>query len=195
MRITRSFIVSIILIVISLYLLFKVRHLAADVPMNSLLSVLTPGKYIGTGKYAPTDHYSNGLNTKLFMTVKQTKNGLETNVQINAFDASTGKHEYTGIRNATFDYKPNHGMNVFKNSKSFIGGEIVSSSHGKVISCSDNELVISSAGSWHTSSYEHDIINTIRKDGNKIYASFDNTGMIPFLHSHTMDEEYTYVER
>ena len=195
MKLTSSFLISCILIVISLYLLFKVRHLAADVPPNNLLSVLRPGRYIGTGKYAPTDHYPSGLNTKLYMTIKQTKNGLETSVQVEAYDSSNGKHAYSAVRNAPFDYKPNHGMNVFKNSKSFIGGEIVSSSHGKVISSSDNELVMSSSGSWHTSSHEHDIINTIKKDGNKIYATFDNTGLIPFLHNHTMTEEYTYDER
>lgn len=186
------FLVSIILIMLFLCLLNKVNGMAANVPPADLVAVLRPGRYTGEGKYAPTDHYPNGLNAKLYMTVTKTQTGLDTSVQVEAFDAVTGNIAYNGVRNATFDYKPNHGDNVFKNSKSFIGGKLVSSSHGTLTSSSKDKLVISSSGSWHTSSYEHNIINTIKKDGDKLYATFDNTGIIPFLHSHIMDEVYTY---
>ena len=65
-------------------------------------------------------------------------------MQIDTFDAVTGKHAYGGVRNASFDYKPNHGRNVFKNSKLY-RQRLVSSSHGKVVSSSPDQLVISSA--------------------------------------------------
>lgn len=195
MKVNSIVVVSIVCIIFSLYVLNRMRSMAAEVPPGHLFSVLRPGSYVGRGNYAPTDHYPNGLKTKLRMNVQKANDGLQTIVQIDAYDAVTGKHAYSGVRNASFDYKPNHGRNVFKNSKSFIGRELVSSSHGKVVSSSPDQLVISSAGSWHTSSHEHDIINTIKREGNKLYATFDNSGIIPFLHSHTMQEEYTYEER
>ena len=57
------------------------------------------------------------------------------------------------LNSCDFDYKLNHGDTVFKNSKSFISGSLVSSSHGKITSCSENTLVDSSIGWWHTSKH------------------------------------------
>ena len=127
------------------------------------------------------------------MVIKKTSNGLNANVNVKAYNPKSNKLEYDAVRNVDFDYKVNHGDTVFKNSKSFISGKLVSSSHGKITSCSDNSLVVSSVGWWHTSKHEHSIKNTLIKEGNKLYASFENKTKIPFLNNHTMREEYEKI--
>ena len=186
---------SIFLSIIILYGIFVYvkNNIAVNVPKHILSNILTPGKYKGTGYYSPTDHYPDGLKTKLFMNITKHDSQTISVVNVDAYNAKTGKLEYSGVRKSNFDYKPNHDLNVFKNSNSYIDNKLVSSSHGKVIKASNNSIVIRSDGSWHTSSHEHDIINKIEKKEDKVYSTFYNTGIIPFYQNHTMKETYTKI--
>ena len=187
----------ILVLVALVFIIIKISdyyfNLPQKVELSKLKHILEPGNYKGSGFYEPTSNYPDGLKSKLFMVIKKTNNGLNANVNIKAYNPKSNKLEYSGIRVVDFDYKLNHGDTVFKNSKSFISGSLVSSSHGKITSCSENTLVDSSIGWWHTSKHEHSIKNTLTKHGNKLHISFENKTKIPFLNNHTMTEEYVKI--
>ena len=53
---------------------------------------------------------------------------------------------YDIISIENYDYKLNHGLNVFRNTKSYVNNRLVSSSHGKIVSYSPNSITILSNG-------------------------------------------------
>jgi len=155
--------------------------------------VLRPGTYIGKGKYSATEFYPNGLDVNLKLNTRQTDSGLDYTVEIVAFDAKTGAQAYEGVRTGSFSYKPNHGEDLFRNTASYLDGELVSSSHGHVISASPTHMTILSSGSWHISPHQHDIVVEAVRDGNKLRVVHHNDSILPFIDHSTLVEEYTMV--
>ena len=188
---------ALLLIVVVLGLSYVYRHhmrQAVPVKRDILMGVIKPGNYIGKGHYTATEVYPNGLNTDLRLDMQETSTGASYVIDITARDAKTGKHAYVAQRTGRFDYKENHGDDVFRNTASYIDGKLVSSSHGRVIGATRNSLRVLSSGSWYISPKQHQIIMDVsRPASNKMRVVHHNDSMIPFMDHCTMTEEYTMV--
>ena len=190
------FVYAVLLIVVVLTISYVYRHYmrqAVPVKRDVLFGIIKPGVYNGKGHYTATEMYPNGLNTDLRLDMKETSSGTSYVVDITAYDAKTGEHAYTGQRTGRFDYKESHGLDVFRNTASYIDGKLVSSSHGRVIGATSNSLRVLANGSWHISPKQHQMIVDITRSGNKLRVVHYNDSAIPFVNYNTMTEEYTMV--
>ena len=162
--------IVIILILILIYVIYYNCFIkASSVPRELLYSLLEEGKYNGVGKYNPTELHPYGIKSIMELNIMRTHSGVKYINYINLYDAKTNKLIDKGVRKARLDYKPNHENNIFQNSKSFIGNNLVSSSHGKVINYNKNSIVLESIGSWHISNHDFkNIRQNIKKENNKL---------------------------
>jgi len=189
--------VALVLLIIAWFIIRFVKYHATNaihVPKQQLLAVQGTGRYQGEGHYGATDHFPNGLKAKLQSTRKATDSGLEVVTEVTAYDAKTGQHAYDGVRYETFSYKPNKGDRVYKHSKSYIDGELVSSSNGWVTYASDDVIETVSQGSWHISEHDHDIKCRTERNGNKLHTTFSNDTKHPLHATLYMDEVYEKID-
>ena len=169
----------------------KFRYKAVHVPKHILHKIFKEGNYEGKAEYGKTKIYPNGLIAKVTANVKHVRDGdVVVNNTIDAYDKVTGKHAYYGLREITYDYKPNHGENVFRNKKSYINGKLVSSSHGRIVDFSENSIKVISHGSWHISDDDFEMSTVITRNGDKITSKYINYGMIPYFMDIHMKEEF-----
>lgn len=186
----------ILLIIMIIYFIYHNCFMkASSVPKELLYSLLEEGTYNGVGYYNPTELHHNGIRSIMRMSIVRTHTGIKYVNHIDLYDAKTNKLIDRGVRKARLDYKPNHKDNVFQNSKSFIGKNLVSSSHGKVITHTNNSLVLDSVGSWHISSHDFNHIKqTIKKENNKLIFEFKNyNSVISPMQKLFMREEFIKV--
>jgi len=161
-----------------------------DVPPHILEHVLKPGKYVGKIHISPTNLYKNGTINDSTLTLVKEGNNISFTNNINARDCKTNKIAYTAKRTGLFFYKPNHGNNLFRSSKSYIGNTIVSNINGHAINHSNNHIDFVCQGSWHHAANDYKQINlSIDKNSsgfNTIFKHFNVLGMNDF----TMNEQY-----
>lgn len=188
--------INCLIILLAIVIIYFIYHNcftnAVHVPKDLLYSILDEGTYHGIGQYNPTNLHPYGIKSKLKLNIMRTHNGIKYINHIDLYDAKTNELIDRGVREAHLNYKPNHKENVFQNSKSFIGENLVSSSHGKVINHTNNSLVLDSVGSWHISDHDFKHIKqTISKEGDKLVFEFKNyKSIISPLHKLYMKEEY-----
>jgi hypothetical protein len=187
--------IIILILVIMFYNMYnKARIQAVHVPKHILHNIFKEGKYEGNADYGKTKIYPNGLNAKVTANIKYVRDGdvVVTNT-IDAYHKDTGKHAYYATRIITYDYKPNHGENVFRNTKSYINGNLVSSSHGRIVWHNDNSIKIISHGSWHISHREFEISTIIDRNGDVVISKYINHGIIPYFMDLYLQENYKQI--
>ena len=187
-------IVILIILIIGIMMYKSQRIQAVEVPREVLYSVLQPGRYVGKGKYTPTGPFPNGLTVNLEMNITETPTGATFQINATGYDAVTGDEEYTGRRVGRFDYKPNQGQQVFRNTRSYIGDTLVSSGHGRIVSASKGYFKTISSGSWYMSAREHEIVTEAFHDGENFKVIHYNEGLIPFVPHNVMVEEYKMLK-
>ena len=185
------FTILLIILVVKIYSNYK--NQGVNVPKKVLFYVLPEGNFKGTAKYGRSNIYKNGLKLIVTAKIKHHQDGVVVTNTIEAYDLKTNKYAYFEKRVINYDYKLNHGLNVFRNTKSYVNNRLVSSSHGKIVSYSPNSITILSNGSWHISTHEHTIKTKISRVGNKLISKYINNGPIPILHDVHMTEIYDKV--
>ena len=186
-------IVTIIIILFILHIVNNYKNQGVHIPKKVLYYVLPEGNFKGTANYGVSNVYKNGLKANVSATIRHHNDGIVVTNNIDAYDLKTKKHAYFAKRVINYDYKPNHGLNVFRNTKSYINNKLVSSSHGKLLAFDQNSITILSSGSWHISTHEHKIKTKITRVGNKLISKYINTGPIPIIHDMHMTEIYDKV--
>jgi hypothetical protein len=184
---------SIVVVVFAMKMYSHFSRQGVSVAPSQLQAVLVPGQYMGKGEYSATSVYPNGLSCKLRARIIDENDTLKLEIHTSAYDKKTNDLMYQGVRYETYSYKPNHGDNVFRNSRSFIADQMVSSSHGRVVNATPNSLSVLSTGSWHISDREHEITSVITSTGDGMTIKYFNDGPIPFMPHLTMTETYTRV--
>jgi hypothetical protein len=168
-----------------------IKKQAVQISPTFLFDILKPGIYNGGSKYTPTKKYPNGLICQNTLKIEQNLNGVSFINKVLAYDNVTKKFQYTGIRIGEFFYKIHHGDNLFKTSKSYINGNIVSSSYGFATDKSPNSISFELSGSWHINDTDYHIINhKIIKNNNhnhQLIVEFYHPGDMKF------DEFYTLI--
>lgn len=138
----------VLVVVVATTRAFRARS-AADVPPDVLHRVLRAGTYTGHSAMAPTDLYPHGLVSTHRLEIQRTPTGVAyTNAQT-SYDATTRDVVFEAVREGTFDYKPHHGSQLFKNAKTYIDGRLVSSSHGHAVAHAPGALTFELSGAWH----------------------------------------------
>ena len=168
------------------------HYMRQGVPVTSsqLDNILVPGRYTGVADYSPTSIYPNGLSCELTANIVKEQEATSLEIRTKAFDKVTNDLVYEGVRYETYGYKPNHGKDIFRNSKSFIGPKVVSSSHGHVTKIQSNNMTVLSYGSWHISERQHEITSVISTNDDGMTIKYYNDGTIPFVPYLTMTETY-----
>lgn len=182
------FLILLIILIVKTY-----KNQGIDVPKKVLFYVLPEGNFKGTANYGKSNIYKNGLKVNVSAIIKHHQDGIVVVNTIDAYDFKTNKHAYSAKRVINYDYKSNHGLNVFRNSKTYINNKLASSSHGKIVSYNSNSITILSNGSWHISTHEHSIKTKISRVGNRLISKYVNNGPIPILHDLHMTEIYDKV--
>jgi hypothetical protein len=181
--------ISIVLAASRMYQHYKRK--GVPVANSQLDSILVPGRYTGVADYSPSKVYPNGLTCELNANIVKEGNTTKVEIKTRAYDKITNELKYEGVRYEKYSYKPNHGKIVFRNSKSYINQDMVSSSHGRVTKIQSNNMTILSNGSWHISDRHHEITSVITTTDKGMSINYFNDGLLPFIPHLTMTETYT----
>ena len=168
------------------------KNQPVQIKKDFLYKILTPGKYLGSSYFEPTNIYKNGLKSKHLLIIKKKGTGLEVINNITVYDAKTGKLEYIAKRDIIFDYQTNHGNDLFKLSRSYIDDKLVSSSYGYASGQTENSIIFHLSGSWHIDDREfHKITSTLTRNSvNSLTHIVEHPNLFGFS-TFTMKEKYT----
>lgn len=149
--------IIITLIILLIYTYTRFEELEPD----KLLTILQPGKYLGTATYISTEIYPEGLNSTNELTITKLNGGVVCENFITMY--SSGTKIFTAKRTEKFFYQPNHGNRVFRQSTSIIDGDdrVVSSSHGYLSYVNNTRITFALTGSWHISKKYYKKMNMI----------------------------------
>ena len=181
-----------VIIISSIFYTNYYKNQPIQIKKEFLYKILTPGKYLGTSYFEPTNIYKNGLKSKHVLVIKKNNNGLEVTNNQTAYDAKTGKLEYIAKRHVIFFYKINHKNDLFKSSHSYIDDKLVSSSYGYATGQTENSIIFHLSGSWYIDNRDfHKITSTItRNSANSMSHTVEHPNLFGF-NSFTMKEKYT----